>query len=161
MLWRDFEERPKAHGVSRSRRIRWLRLALAGLASFLLAMGTTQAAQAYYHFWGGAPGSPAPSNPQICWSIVAYGQCWDGAGQTYNAWVRVEVWFQFDFHPSNYNGTCAKAITEAGNVKSGSTCSAFDQSGGNLAASPSSRAYGYWGGSGAGPVYGADNSAHT
>lgn len=87
--------------------------------------------------------APAYSHAQPCYS-AAYLNCYDAQGQTYNPWVLVDNTMQAG--GGQFPGVCAKAVTQAGSIKSGSTCLA-NTSGATayLAASPTSLAYGYWG----------------
>lgn len=101
----------------------------------------------------GATSAHAFSDSWACSNYVSAQKCYSGAG--YHSWVRVTGFV----HNAAGDGvsvyeTCAKGITAAGNIRSGSGCainfylreSLF--SGGT----PMTVGYNYWGGSG-GPWY--------
>ena len=117
------------------------------LAATIAAFGAAApSAVAYPHYWG------HPTQNPNCQYFPAYLGCYDNAGMRYNPWSVVKIttiWapaanFQF-------NGTCAKGVTLAGNQKGGSVCLGSGSTTALLAPTPESWAYGYWGGSGDGP----------
>lgn len=77
--------------------------------------------------------------------LVAYNGCYSGS---FHSWVAVSG--GFDPVSGTYNGECVKAVTEAGNEKSGSACfpATVRLAGVTIAASPISEGYYYFGGSG-------------
>jgi hypothetical protein len=101
------------------------------------ALGISSNASAYPHGWS-------------C-TAAAYSQCYDYSGTYYNPWRGVAADIADNVRP----GVCAKGITAAGNIRSGSGCSPNPAhswracfSGGT----PETLAYVYWGGSG-GSIY--------
>ena len=92
--------------------------------------------------------SQAYSHNQTC-SKPAYEGCYDVQGQIYNPWTFGGIALNglSGGNPA-YSGTCIKAVTQAGNNKSGDRCSGSSTTTTNFQASPTSQVYGYWGGSG-------------
>lgn len=85
---------------------------------------------AYGHTWG-------------CTGWPAYERCNDYSGVQYNPWVAVRA-FNGNVPPE----ICAKAITAAGNIRTGSGCSycSSDRISSISGGTPDSWAYVYWGG---------------
>lgn len=109
--------------------------ALASASAFAAAP-----ANAYPHYWS-------------CSNAYAASQCYDNAGQTYNPWRGVKI----DVGDFTVPTVCAKGITAAGNIRSGSVCSfnTFQARACFSGPTPETLAYGYWnGGSGTRPVHG-------
>jgi hypothetical protein len=108
------------------------------LAAFALTAVVRPApAGAYSHTWN------------CNYGLTAYSTCYDNTGIIYNPWVSLMGEFLFPL-PSGFNGMCLKAVTAAGNIKSGSHCEgpSLNRLYAYLAASPTSHAYYYLGGSG-------------
>jgi glycine/serine hydroxymethyltransferase len=78
-----------------------------------------------------------------------YDRCYDVRGQIYNPWKNLGAGVR-PAAGASVNGTCAKAVTQAGNTRSGTvSCGGSTSHGVTLdGAYPESQAYGYWGGSG-------------
>jgi len=112
-------------------RIGRLHVAVVLLGAFALSgMVGVLAAHGYSHLWSCQGGSGS--------------QCYDFSGQRYNRWIQSSNEIQ-----EIKSEVCAKAITAAGNVRSGSGCNG--NSFGRISSyfpDPESQAYGYWGGSG-------------
>jgi hypothetical protein len=114
-------------------RRRPLSAALASTVAVLVALAIPATSSAYY-----SHNMPCHETP--------YSQCFDTRGIIYNPW--------FDSQTSTDSGgsvpgICAKAITAAGNLKSGSGCATNTwQRTSYYATSPDSQAYGYWGDNG-------------
>lgn len=123
--------RLRAVGYVRLMRPRLLIAALTVAATTAVGAASPQSAHAYAHSWS-------------CYR-VAYQHCTDWSGQQYNPWV---------YHRMNLPywvgvpGTCAKAVTAAGNTKSGSGCDSDNYRESFYASSPTSQAYGYFGDNG-------------
>lgn len=117
----------------RTRRIPPGAVALSLLALTLAAPST---ASAYQH-------------TQNCTFKPAYEGCYDVQGQYYNPWTFGSTRISGAGSGSPIvNGTCIKAVTQAGSNKSGDRCNSSSQTTTTFQASPDSRVYGYWGGSG-------------
>jgi hypothetical protein len=105
--------------------------ALCASLLIVLAVSLAPSAQAYIHVWS-------------CQAASAV-QCYDNSGQQYNPWAQVSASMS-----AVSNQVCAKAITAAGNIRTGSGCnfnttarlSCFSY------ALPDSWAYVYWAGNG-------------
>ena len=141
MRWTDAG--PRGFGRTRAplacnRRRIWAAMR-GGCVAFVFALLTLAPARAegYVHTWN-------------CASWYAYDQCFDLAGQRYNAWEYVQVDYLNGIGGgTSVNGTCAKAITAAQNIRSGSGCSSSLVHYANIAGGyPTSWAYVYWGGNG-------------
>lgn len=109
------------------------RLGLALLAAFSAAVPlalSAERADAYEDFWG-------------CSNSYSAQTCWSGAG--YHSWVVVAA----AIGPSRAE-ICAKGVTAAGNVRSGSGCNynTSTRGSGFSGGTPASAAYVYWAGSG-------------
>ena len=78
------------------------------------------------------------------WGIAPYNHCYDWTGTVYNPWTVAGAAFG-SAGISYYTGLCVKAVTAAGSIKSASDCFAAWSGGINLAASPDSHAYYYFG----------------
>lgn len=104
------------------------------------AVATTAAlspsmASAYTHNW------------DCRFGIGPYVECADYTGQIYNGWTSIAS----GFGPqgiTSYSGQCIKARTQAGNERDASTCFGGSDNVINLAASPASQAYFYFGNAG-------------
>ncbi len=118
-------------------------LALLVTAASLAMVADSGAAFAYGHSWS-------------CGTAYSGSQCYDDSGTQYNPWLEIDG----QVGASSVHETCAKGITAAGNIRTGSGCfgatfvvACF------TSATPDSWAYVYWDGSG-GP-YGINGHAST
>lgn len=79
----------------------------------------------------------------------AYSVCFDDTGQIYNSWFEVDATFSNWQNGYTLYGVCAYAVTAAGNVRTGSGCTASSYRYSLLsAATPNSQAEGWWEGTG-------------
>lgn len=125
--------------ATRSRITRLSTLTLAAVAAVLLA--ATSAYAVYSHHWGRS------NQNENCTYYAAYRPCYDRQGQIFNAWVYGYMEVDWGYQPGNFNGICIKAQTSDGTPKGGNICSnGIQWKTTTFAASPSSWAYGYWGG---------------
>jgi hypothetical protein len=122
--------------------MRKLVLLLAVVACLGVSAVNAGSAEAWAHRWNCTVGSA-----QVCWDV---------SGQFYNPWISVVVW-----SGGTVSELCAKAVTQANNLRTGSGCSYTTSSRVSCIASatPDSQAYVYWGGSG-GP-HGLQGDART
>ena len=117
--------------VARVHAPRPLRLALlVGLLAAASLGLSAQRADAYADYWG-------------CYNFYSAQTCWSGAG--YHSWTFVVAAIG-----PNRSEVCAKGVTAAGNVRSGSGCSYNTNGRTSLfsGGTPMSAGYVYWAGSG-------------
>lgn len=115
-----------------------MKRAAAGLGTALVALGAS--------CFAAAP-SYAYTHTKGCNSQPANQRCLDNGSPPYtiyNPWTSL-LFTTYGPYSSQIT-TCAKAVTEANNVRNPQYCSNAMSAGGSIAAYPLSRGYGYWNG---------------